>query len=90
MKRGLRAPRRALGRTCGLIILVALARAGDTPRGPEGFADVRAKIARLVEDRTIPSLSLSVVRDGAIVWEEVFGAADLEKKIPSTTETTHS
>jgi CubicO group peptidase (beta-lactamase class C family) len=87
MKRGLRAPLRALGRTCGLIVLVGLARAGETSRGPEGFAGVRDKIARLVEDRTIPSLSLAVVRDGAIVWEEAFGMADLEKKLPATAET---
>jgi len=87
MKGGLRALFKALGRAGCLVLLVATARAGDSVRSPEGFADVRDKIVRLVEDRKIPSLSLAVVREGAIVWEEAFGLADLNKKVKATEET---
>jgi CubicO group peptidase (beta-lactamase class C family) len=78
---------KTLGAAACVFGLVTPARAARTPRVAEGFSDVRAKIARLVEDRTIPSLSLAVVRDGAIVWEEAFGTADLIKKLPATGET---
>jgi len=74
--------------TVGLLALLtagagkAYAQAGSDP-----FREIKDKIARLVEDRKIPSLSLAVVREGAIVWEEAFGMANLEKKMPATSET---
>jgi len=51
------------------------------------FSDVRGKIIRLIEDKKIPSLSLAVVRDGQIVWEEAFGLSDLDPKTVAGPET---
>ena len=58
------------------------ARAGSGP-----LAEVRNKILRLVEEKTIPSLSLAVVKDGEIIWEEAFGWADIEREIPASPST---
>lgn len=87
MSAGLRTRFTALGAAALAIGLAAPEVAATAPRRPEGCADVMAEIVRLVEDRTMPSLSLAVVRDGAIVWEEAFGTADLDKKIPATKQT---
>ena len=51
------------------------------------FQEVKAKIVRLIEEKKIPSLSLAVIRNGEIIWEEAFGLANLEKKIRATPET---
>jgi CubicO group peptidase (beta-lactamase class C family) len=51
---------------------------------PASFDGVRDRIVRAIEERDVPSVSLAVVRDGEIVWEEAFGLADLENKIKAT------
>ena len=39
--------------------------------------------AHVVKDN-LPALSLAVARDGAIVWAEAFGWADVERRVPAT------
>ena len=51
------------------------------------FSEVRERIVRLIEEKKAPSLSLAVVRNGKIIWEEAFGLANLEKKLKATPET---
>ena len=51
------------------------------------FLEVKEKAVRLIQERKIPSLSLAVVKNGEIIWEEAFGLANLEKKIKATPET---
>ena len=53
------------------------------------FAGVRDRIVRAIEEKKVPSMSLAVVRDGEIVWEEAFGLADVENKIKATPETVY-
>lgn len=48
-------------------------------------AAVRAKMA----ERNIPGLSMAIVRDGAIVWLESFGVANLETKETATNATVY-
>jgi len=38
----------------------------------------------------VPSLAVAVARNGEIVWEEAFGWADLERRIPATVHTMYS
>ena len=74
--------------TAGLLALLAAgAEKAYAQVGSDPFRETKDKIARLIEDRKIPSLSLAVVREGAIVWEEAFGLADLNKKVKATGET---
>ncbi len=63
------------------------ARSGSIPIESDLFRELKGKIVRLVEEKTIPSLSLAVVRDGEIIWEEAFGLANLEKKSKAAPET---
>jgi CubicO group peptidase (beta-lactamase class C family) len=54
-------------------------------------ADAIARIdARAAEELTksgVPGLALAVGRDGAVVYEQGFGFADLENKVPATSRT---
>src|SRR5258708_10714090 len=54
------------------------------------FGAVRDLIrARLVE-QTLPSLAVAVARNGTILWEEGFGWADRENRVPATEHTMYS
>ncbi len=63
----------------------------DAARDPNGdFSAVRELIrARLVE-QVIPSLAVAVARNGTILWEEGFGWADREHRVPATEHTMYS
>lgn len=60
---------------------------GNSQSQTDPFIEVREKIARLIEEKKLPSLSLAVIKNGDILWEEAFGLANLEKKIKATPET---
>ncbi|MHB9879553.1 serine hydrolase domain-containing protein [Pacificimonas sp. ICDLI1SI03] len=54
------------------------------------FQTVRAVAQKAVADGTVQSLSIAVLRDGRIEWEEAFGMADREAGIPATVHTSYS
>jgi CubicO group peptidase (beta-lactamase class C family) len=54
------------------------------------FEDVRASIERKLVEQDVPSLAVAVARNGVIIWEEGFGWADREKRIPATEHTMYS
>lgn len=54
------------------------------------FADVREVIAKTLEEAKVPSIAVAVVKDGNIIWEEGFGWADKERRIPATAHTPYS
>lgn len=57
---------------------------------PSPVDAVRARINALVAEKRVPSMAVAVVRHGKIVWEEGFGWADVEKRIPATPETVYT
>ncbi len=54
------------------------------------FDDVRASIEKKLVTQNTPSLAVAVARDGKIIWEEGFGWANREKRIPATEHTMYS
>jgi CubicO group peptidase (beta-lactamase class C family) len=54
------------------------------------FDEVRASIKKKLVARNVPSLAVAVAQDGKIIWEEGFGWADREKRIPATEHTMYS
>src|SRR5688500_2425398 len=66
---------------------LALAEAGPNRASKPDFSKVR----KLVQERTasgaIPSISVAVARKGEVLWEEAFGWADRENRIPPTEHT---
>ncbi len=60
------------------------------PRSPERFAKVRAMIREALEKGGAPSISIAVAENGTVVWEESFGYADKEKKIPATPDSIYA
>jgi len=61
---------------------------------PVGAADpfdaVRASIRKQLVETEMPSLAVAVARDGKILWEEGFGWADREKRLPASEHTMYS
>src|SRR5215204_4954598 len=56
------------------------------PEKPD-FSQVRKLIQEQLATTSIPSISVAVVRRGEIIWEEGFGFADRENRIPATPHT---
>lgn len=51
------------------------------------FSELRKLIKAEMAARSIPSLSVAVVRRGEIIWEEAFGFADREKGVAANQQT---
>lgn len=54
------------------------------------FRDVRRKIKHLVETGSPTSLAITVSKTGKIIWEEAFGWANRERRIPATIRTRYA
>lgn len=47
----------------------------------------RSSITALMEEQHIPGLSFAIAKDGKLLWSEGFGYANVEGKLPVTTDT---
>jgi len=72
-------------------LLTLLAGCGQADRldASDPFARARGRIQRLMEKQNIASFQAAVAKDGKIIYEEAFGWANVEQKIPTTTQTMH-
>jgi CubicO group peptidase (beta-lactamase class C family) len=66
-----------------LFCLVAVA----PVRGQDPGPDLEAGLRRLVDDATLPGLSVAVVRDGRVAWTGAFGTRDADTGAPVTDQT---
>lgn len=57
---------------------------------PDRFESVREIIRRKLADGATPSITVAVAQHGKIIWEEGFGWADRERKVPATPKTVYS
>ena len=56
----------------------------------EGFDGIAESIQSRLIEWGIPSLAIAVAQHGKIVWEEAFGWADRENRVPATEHTMYS
>ena len=54
------------------------------------FGEVKDRIRREMVEVGIPSFAVAVARHGEILWEEAFGWADRESRIPAGEHTLYS
>jgi len=76
---------RHLGAVLGTIGLLCAASAQA-----DRFEAIRERIRAGLVDKSIPSIAVTVVQDGKIVWEQGFGWADREQRIPANEHTVYS
>ncbi len=57
---------------------------------PNRFAKALALIQEKMKKEGLPSISVAVAQDGKIIWEESWGFANIEKRIPATPRTMYS
>src|SRR5262249_33886816 len=69
-------------------ITVAPARQKNSPAA--AFDRVGEFIRQQLTGRCLPSIAVAVARDGQIIWEEAFGWADRENRVPATAHTMYS
>src|SRR5690606_34055138 len=62
----------------------ALAEARAASRWADAIAQGRATVAAVMAEHGIPGLSVAVLVDGAVVWSEGFGYANIEHRVPVT------
>lgn len=89
-----------LGRLASIVatlgLLFAPAHAEPAPQtvravtGADRFDEARALIERTLEDGKVPSITVGVIQDGAVLWEEGFGWADREREVRATPHTPYS
>jgi len=72
------------------IITAASARQKSSPPAAVSFDSVREFIKQQLTERSIPSIAVAVARDRQIIWEEAFGWADRENRVPTTPHTMYS
>ena len=75
-------------RTCaafGIMLLSALRLTAQ-----DRFDSVRALLRQRIADGSVPSVSVAVAQRGKIIWEEGFGWANREERIPATENTMYS
>ena len=58
--------------------------------GAQSFEAVSKSIRRQLVETGMPSLAVAAARDGRILWEEGFGWADKENRVPATPHTPYS
>jgi len=54
------------------------------------FDDIRELIRYKLVETVVPSLAVAVAKDGVVVWEEAFGWADRENRVPADEHTMYS
>ena len=59
----------------------------EKPEAALDFVVLRKYIQERMATASIPSIAVAVVRDNRVLWEEGFGLADREQRIPATSHT---
>jgi CubicO group peptidase (beta-lactamase class C family) len=80
---------------CALLLALASplpcqAQPNATREGKPDFARVRQFIQEQIVATSVPSIAVAVARRGEILWEEGFGWADRENRIPATEHTMYA
>jgi len=60
------------------------------PRKPDAFTNIRELIKLKLVEQTVPSITVAVAKNGITVWEEGFGWADKENRVPADAHTLYS
>ena len=72
------------------LLVVFLTLSGTGVVVGDQFDEVRAKIKSATVAGEVPSLAVAVARQGEILWEEGFGWANRENRVPATEHTMYS
>jgi CubicO group peptidase (beta-lactamase class C family) len=76
-------------RRAALLLCLATAMAPDAV-AQQRFEPIRQSIRAGMLKRNVPSLSVAVAQGGRILWEEGFGWADRERRVPADANTMYS
>lgn len=81
---------RSLMVPCAAVALLLCVLASSSAIANDRFEPIREHIREQLQERLLPSIAVAVAKDGRIVWEEGFGWADLERRVPADAHTPYS
>jgi len=67
-----------------VIILLESRYSGTTTVDEEFITSINSNVEKYLKDSDVPSVAISIAKDGKIIWEDAFGWADKEKKLKAT------
>ncbi|QQS47935.1 MAG: beta-lactamase family protein [Acidobacteriota bacterium] len=70
-----------------LFVLIVPAAAQMAVRIEERVPEIEKKIQAVMESNSIPGAGIAIARDGRLVYSKGFGFADLENRVPFTSQT---
>jgi len=73
-----------------LVINLDIALNMDPHDQGDAFDDIRKLIRLQLIEKVVPSIAVAVAKDGVILWEEGFGWADRENRVPANEHTMYS
>ncbi len=73
-----------------LCVGLLFAMAGDLAAADDPFQPVRERIGKSLVETNAPSIAVAVAKEGKIIWEQGFGWADRENRVPATEHTLYS
>jgi hypothetical protein len=72
------------------LLLSAPAFTSVEPRKPDRFEPIRELIRQKLIHPRVPSISVAVAKGDHVIWEESFGWADTENRVPATPNTMYT
>ena len=74
-----------------LIAMTIMCAGSTTPAmAADRFDMIRDAIPAMLAERKAPSVAVAVAKDGKIIWEQGFGLANKERRIPASADTSYS
>jgi CubicO group peptidase (beta-lactamase class C family) len=71
----------------GLVVASASASAQTVTSSKYDLSSIRCDVQKDVNAGAVPGLAIAVAKDGKVLWQEGFGWANVEKRIPATENT---
>lgn len=81
---------RSVGTRAGVLTFACSALLFATSACADRFDAARALIHEQLVDQQLASIAVAVVKDGKIVWQQGFGWADKERRVPASEHTMYS
>ena len=75
--------------TIGILVFLTITRQPKIPANPSSIAEMEIYIEKSVAKNTPPGISIAVIKNEEIVYNQAFGYADRPMKILATTETVY-
>ena len=72
-----------------MILLISQILKAGFSQSNHDFSDFENQLNNEIDNKTIPSISVAIAKDGVIIYEKAFGLADMENNVMATISTSY-